>query len=249
MRGVFNSTMSVRYGSRSVIGPPGVIYAVDIPCRLVVQREIDQLQFDFSLAGAWVTNDVVDLNGPYTSSPWLGAIFTDQLAADEVQFSPMPDEWWSVCRVEAVRPYGQDAYRRALVIPLSSIQFPLWPPPVSPPPPPPPPPPGPCGGSCEEACHVAFQDPKYYALAPGLNWWTSGPVDAGVYSVYTSMIGTFYSWFVSWGYSCDDRDSGGDLAGTGCFTVEVEQGESIWLVVNCDSSGSFEMSFDYEECE
>lgn len=139
MRGEFNSTFSVRYGSRSVIGPPGVVYAVDIPCRVVEQRQITQIQFDFSSAGAWVTNDVVDFNGPFTSSPWLGAIFTDQLAADEVQFSVFMGEWWSVCRIEEVVPYGGARYRRALVIPLSSIQFPFWPPPVSPPPPPPPP--------------------------------------------------------------------------------------------------------------
>jgi len=150
MRGEFNNTFTVRYGSRSVVGPPGVTYGTGIPCRFVPQRQIDQGQFDFTLTSGWFTNDSLILNGPLVSSPWLGAYFTDQLAADEVSFASSPEVWYSVSRRETVNPYLAAGYERYLLVNLLLVSYPTWPPPSPPPPNPYPPPvvPLPPGGGC-----------------------------------------------------------------------------------------------------
>ncbi len=139
MRGGFDKLMSIRYGSRSVTGPPGVTFLSGVPCRKVEQREISQRQFDFTFTDHWVTLDAVELTGPFTSSPWLGAIFTDQLAADEVSFDVDPGVWYTTCRGERVTPFGDVPYWRSLLLPLTLVTPDLWPPPTSPPPPPSPP--------------------------------------------------------------------------------------------------------------
>lgn len=151
MRGAFNRTLTVRYGTRSVVGPPLAVYGSDIPCRLVEQREVVQEQFPFDLTQSWVTLDSVDLHGPVTSSPWLGAVFTDILAADQVSFDGEPDVWFCVLRHEQVDPFFRDLYDRWLLLPLTSVVIPVWPPPVSPPPVPPPPTPVPVapGDTCD----------------------------------------------------------------------------------------------------
>lgn len=130
MRGAFNVTMEVRYGPRSTAGPPGVTYAVGIPCRRVAQTRLFQGQFDFSLSSAWVTQDTVVLNPPSVSSPWLGAMFTDQMAADEVAFSDFPTFWFTVCRHEEMNPPRGADYYRDLIIPVTSIAVPPWLPPT-----------------------------------------------------------------------------------------------------------------------
>lgn len=156
MRAAFNELMTLRYGSRSVVGTPGVSYLSGVPCRVVFQPEIQQGQFDFDFTSAWVTLDAVEPNGPFTSSPWLGAIFTDQLAADEVAFDSLPDFWWSLCRKERVTPYAASPYWRFLLVPLTRITPSLWPPPSPPPPAPPPPPPTPIepGETCSDGSAV-----------------------------------------------------------------------------------------------
>lgn len=157
MRGTFNKTFTVRYGPRSLAGPPGVTYGVEIACRRVPQTRIFQHQFDFSLSGFWVTEDTVRLNTPFVSSPYLGAFFTDQYAADEVAFSDNPGVWYSVCREEEVHPYVGADYWRYLLVPVASFATPPWLPPTSPPPPPDPPGPPvvPPGGGCAEAAALA----------------------------------------------------------------------------------------------
>lgn len=126
MRGSFNNELAVRYGPRSTVGPPGVTYAVGIPCRRVPQTRLSQGQFDFTLANHWVTQDTVVFNPPAVSSPWLGAFLTDQLAADEVSFADAPGDWYSVCRHEEVEPDVGPDYRRDMIIPVHRLEFPWW---------------------------------------------------------------------------------------------------------------------------
>ncbi len=196
MRGSFNRTMVVRYGQRSLVGPPGVTYASGVPCRRVLQRRIEQGQFDFTLAHHWVTQDTVVLNPPLTSSPYIGAIFTDQLAADEVSFDDDPDVWYSVCRHETISPRHGAEYWRDLVIPTTSIVVPPWPPPVSPPPPPSPPGPPvvPPGESCGSPSVI--DEPGEYVVSslPGAM--------AGQYRIDLPPGEQWYIRFLS----CDDTE-------------------------------------------
>lgn len=124
MRGSFDKTFTARHGSRSVTGPHGVVYAVDVPCRVVNQDQIFQGQFDLSLCTRWVTVDALLLVGPNVLSPYLGAVFYDQMSADEVAFSDAPTVWYSVVRRELVDPFDRPAYWRHLLVPLSSVEYP-----------------------------------------------------------------------------------------------------------------------------
>lgn len=156
MRGEYDNHLSVRYGSRSVSGAPGVVWLSGVACRKVDQREITQHQSPFDLTTAWVTLDSVELHPPLTSSPFVGALFTDYQAADEVEFDTAPGVWVSVCREERVAPFGRPAYWRYLLFPPEVFSSPPWPPP-SPPPPPPPPPSPPVvspGAGCDDAADL-----------------------------------------------------------------------------------------------
>lgn len=128
MRGSFNDSFTVRYGSRSVVGTSGDVWGVDVPCRKVPQRAISQHQSPFDLAASWVTVDEVGLHGPYTLSPWIGAIFSDYLASDQVLFQSEPSVWYVVCREELVVPDAGGPYSRFLLVPLSKFADPFWPP-------------------------------------------------------------------------------------------------------------------------
>lgn len=129
MRGEFNDTLAVRYGVRSHVGTPGDVWATDVPCRVVPQREIDQHQFPFGHSASWVTLDSLELHGPYTVTPWLGAVWSDYLSADVVEFTSQPGVLYIVCREEVVEPFGRVPYVRYLLIPLLDVAPPTWPPP------------------------------------------------------------------------------------------------------------------------
>lgn len=129
MRGSFDRTCTVRYGPRSVSGPPSVVYASDQLCRKVVQVPISQLQSPLDLSTHWLTIDNFRLNGPLVNSSWGGQVSTDYLAADQVAFPDFPALWFIVCREELVQPFGRPAYWRYLLIPELSAESPPWPPP------------------------------------------------------------------------------------------------------------------------
>lgn len=157
MRGGFNRKLRARYGNRSTFGPPGEIYVTQIPCRRVEQFYIDQAQFPFSLSEVWVTLDAVRLNAPTTISPWMGAVFTDYLTADQVSISNAPDVWFTVCREESVIPFGRPPYWRYLLIPVTDYVVPPWQPPTPIPPKPSSPPgssPAP-GASCADPAFLS----------------------------------------------------------------------------------------------
>lgn len=137
MRGGFNNTLAVRYGPRSVAGVPGDIWAVDIPCRRVAQIEISQDQLPFDLSEVWVTFDELDVNGPMSVSPFLGAVFTDYMTADQVSFADAPGVWYAVCRAERVVPPLAPPYWRYMLIPDDWFAVPPWPEPKPIPPAPP----------------------------------------------------------------------------------------------------------------
>lgn len=194
MRGGFNSTCTVRYGTRSVSGTPGVVRATGVLCRKVVQDEISQRQFPLDLTAFWVTLDAVNLHGPLTSSPWVGAVFTDYEAADEVSFSDAPGVWYSVCRSEWVIPHVGSPYYRWLILPLSSYAVPPFPPPSPPPPappppvPPPPPPPMP-GPTCETAGPLGIGDVISGVTSPTPVWYTFTISTAGAYGFNATING------------------------------------------------------------
>jgi len=187
--------MTVSYGPSSPYGPPGVVYASDIPCRAVPQTEIDQLQFPFSLSSYWITFDAFELHGPAYVVPLLGQVLTDYKTADVVEVSDVASGPGLIMRKEYVHPYGETPYWRCLVEPLSTVVSPPWPPP-SPPVPPPPPPPG-------EGCVVAFptfvDETVTGDTGLGETWYvisvpTDGNYHAPSLSSATELRLTLYEW-------------------------------------------------------
>lgn len=126
MRAPFNTTCDVAYGARSVTGPPGVQYAAAVPCRVVRQQEITQIQFPFSLSNAWVTIKDVDPSGPRVSSPFNGATLSDYKACDVLTIPSGGTERYAVVREELVDPFRDPLYFRYLLVPLASLDTPPW---------------------------------------------------------------------------------------------------------------------------
>jgi len=244
MRAPFNTTLGVRYGSRSVVGPPGAVWASDIPCRVVPQTEITQGQFPFTLSSAWVTVDAVRLHGPFTSSPWLGAVFTDQLAADEVSFPGLDGPWFSVQREEDVQPFGRDPYWRYLLVPLSSVVVPPWPPPSPPPPAPPPPPVPPVvpGHDCDDALPIGVGEEQSFS-DPAPDWFEVVGVAAGTWRIaYTGDV----TFAVYAGTSCGDSVGLVLSLGDGCVGFVTGFVYDIWIEVFGD--GGYTFTLESGEC-
>lgn len=139
MRGSFNKTCDLWYGPLSVAGPPGALWAANVPCRLVPQLRIFQYEFPFTLAGHWVTLDAFEPNIPTTVSPgeWITADQWQQ--ADRVSIPSGAPKGYFVCRKERIVPRVGAAYWRVMVIPLAALAIPPWLPPSPYPPVPPPP--------------------------------------------------------------------------------------------------------------
>lgn len=170
-RAAFDNTCDVFYGLRSVVGPPGTQYASGIPCRLVPQTEINQLQFPFTLTGSWLTIDALTPNGPFVSSPFDGATFTDYKAGDIVVIPSFGVDIYTVCRSEYVQPFGRPGYFRYLLIPSASLVSPPWYPPVSPPPSPTPVPAIVPAFSCAGAPEVGAWGPIVSLDLSGSDTW------------------------------------------------------------------------------
>lgn len=218
MRGSFDNSCSVRYGSRSVVGPGLVVYASGQACRKVAQVPISQLQAPFDLSNSWVTLDNFRPNGPLVRSPWSGAVFTDFLAADQVAFDAEPSKWWTICRDELVQPFGRTPYWRYLLIPDEKLVPPDWPPPSPLPAPPVP--------------------VTYEYIAPGPSCFRPAMFDRwGDYLLSTQLDGSngFYAFPVSAGESVRITHIGGvvptiksdvfkcDLHADGCSASFVGQ--------------------------
>src|ERR1700753_3010748 len=121
MRGSFNRTGDLYYGPRSLAGPPGVMYASDVSCRLVKQVHIDQEQFPFDLTDYWLTLDELEPHGPLTTSPELGSVYTDYYASDEVIVHDDDQGACLMVRKEMVGPIDSPLYWRCLLLPLSKV--------------------------------------------------------------------------------------------------------------------------------
>jgi hypothetical protein len=221
MRGNFNDTLTAKYGERSRVGTPGLAWLFDAPCRKVLQREVSQRQFPFTLTRYWVTLDAAALNGVYVSSPWLGAVFSDYEAADRVAFASDPLRWYYVCREEKVFPFGRSAYLRYLLIPVESIVRPPWPPPVPSPPSPTPPPPVVPGPTCGSAGVVGLNQA---AVTEGTNiyeaWWR---LEVGAYTEnHVYVVGGAADMFLQvYQGSCPNLYSINSRTGPGSLQFDV----------------------------
>ncbi len=126
MRGAFNKSYTAFHGPRSVTGPPNVQYAAGVPCRIVVQSMIFQLQFPLNLCSSWLTNDHLDLVGPKTTSPRAGDVLTDYLVADQIEVVELPDQRFIVCREELTIPFEGLPYLRYLLLDVADTAVPPW---------------------------------------------------------------------------------------------------------------------------
>jgi hypothetical protein len=153
MRGAFNGTADYYYGPSSPFGPPGVQYAAAVPCRLVLQTEIDQGDFPLRLAHAWMTADAALPHTPDYKSFALGDWYAQIATADQVAIPTGTPPAYYAIRLEDVVPFSGSPYSRVMLIPISAVTVANWLPPSPPPPPPPPPPPAPPvpGSSCGAA--------------------------------------------------------------------------------------------------
>jgi len=192
MRGAFNKRMDVRFRPRSIVGPPLNIRAVDVPCRKVEQHKINQHQFPFDASTYWVTLDAMELHGPLTLEPAAGIVWSDYLAADQVAFDDDPTFWFAACRAEEVFDVVTPPYVRYLLIPVTVLDAPPFPPPAPLPPvlcvdtapPSPPVPPVSPGATCPTAVMVVadavtadvlpVSGERWYAFTPGVGHYAFG---------------------------------------------------------------------------
>lgn len=235
MRGAFNKTFDASYGMRSVVGPPGVQYASDVPCRLVPQMEISQGQDPFNLSHFWITLDAFELNVPLTSSPYSGAIFTDYFAADRVRVPAGVGPTYYVCREERVSPFGETPYWRYLIILLADTDTPPWLPPTSPPVPPPPAP----AGTCSAAGIVALGADFVSAVSGTVEaWWRFTAPSAGAYH-FTTVSSDVQILAYAWELPCGTGAliTGWVPVGGPSPTLTLSAGETFHVqVVSADGS-------------
>jgi hypothetical protein len=146
VRGLFNKLADVYRGPVPTVGVAFALKAAAVPCRMVPQEHVFQLQVPFGDSTAWLTLDQLPLVGPLVTEPDPGIFTSDYRAADQVIVSSHPGIPWVVCRGEFVEPDDRPGYwRYQLVLPASIGVTPRPPSPPVPPVPPVPPtvPPGP----------------------------------------------------------------------------------------------------------
>lgn len=207
MRAVLNNTMDVYYGPSSPYGPPGTRYVTAAPCRVVPQSEITQVDFPLSLSASWLTHDnPPHLNGPKYTSQYLGQWNADISTCDRVAIPTGSAQSHAVVRVEDVAPFGETAYSRCLLIPLSSIAVPPWfaPSPPVPLPPPPPSPPPPPGDSCITAPLLSLDTDYSYSSDVAHQQWLEFTLASGAttFTVTASKPSAVGSEINLWVNSC-----------------------------------------------
>lgn len=165
MRSEFDRTFNAVRGVRSEVGLPNSQFAYNIPCRLVHQTMIAQLDSPHHLSAYWLTLDAVDLVTAKVV-PGAAGIFTlDYFAADVVQVVGALGGNTIPCREEYIVPNEGDPYRRYLLLPLAGVVALAN---TSPPPPPSPPTFG-DGSACpiafgiqEDVSHLVGTSPRGY---------------------------------------------------------------------------------------
>jgi hypothetical protein len=230
-RGAYDSTCDIFYGSNSPYGPPGVQYAAGVPCRLVPQDQILQIQFPFNLTGAWLTIDAVTPNGLQSISPWLGAVFDDYYGADVVIVSADAGVQYVVCRQEYVQPFGSPGYYRHLLLRLSDVVIPPWLP-QSPLPPAPTPVPAPQPGfSCSTAGVLgAWSAGVSLDLSGADTWWQlRGP--AGYTGVVYVVGGDPTMFTEAYQFDCSSLSPINSMTGPGSMAVTYDTAGSVYVKV------------------
>lgn len=111
-RGPFNITMNLW---SQVNGLPALApYAVDIPCRYVVQDQITPVTFPHTTRVAWVTYDAAAPTQPI-ATVGLGTVSTDYWNADRIELSLFPGVLWAQILTEIVVPVGEPTYIRTWI--------------------------------------------------------------------------------------------------------------------------------------
>lgn len=208
-RAKFDTTMDVYYGPTSVAGPPGVQYASAIPCRVVRQQEILQLEFPDSLTFAWVTYDALILNFAtitHTSGPVYSV---DYGAADTLVIPSGGTARRTVLRAEYVDPVIRPAYRRALICDAAVF------------PPLPPPPPVIPGVDCSTAHDITIGDTVSYPVPHGTDqqWWRwTGTVPSTFHVHITGVTGSGCEVTLFRGFSCGDASFAATVFDDFCYS-------------------------------
>lgn len=102
MRGAYNTTFDAAYGPSGVWGPPGVVYLVDQPCRLVLYDRIFGASGIGVVETAWLTTDYQFLNGPAVYSAGAGTYLFDFYASDQLVVPSLGVANWWVTQYEYV---------------------------------------------------------------------------------------------------------------------------------------------------
>lgn len=188
MRAAYDTTCDFIYGLNSPYGPPNTRYAIGIPCRVVPQNEIVQMDFPMSLCSNWLTHDgPVYPNSPKYHSDAVGLWDADIETADRIAVPSLSLARWACLRREDISPFGRTPYSRSLLLPLSSIVSPPWLPPM----PPPPPPPCPCvipGLTCSAAGTVQIGVLYPWSLQPSTQQWWVWPSTASWSATYRCTV-------------------------------------------------------------
>lgn len=167
MRGEFDRTFHAARGVRSTVGVPNTQFAFNVPCRLVHQTMIAQLDVPLHLSAYWLTLDGVDLVTAKVTPGAAGIFTVDYLAADVVQVDGALGGWTVPCREEFIVPEEGTPYRRYLLVPLAGLLGLANP---SPPVPPVPPTAG-DGTACPLAFGIQEDIPHLVGFPPeGYKW-------------------------------------------------------------------------------
>lgn len=116
-RAPFNTTCDFVRGPTSVAGPPFAVYRTGVPCRVVPQARIVQLDYPQSYSVRWITypGDAAVTNAVVSLGVAGGSV--DQGRCDLVAVPSGNVPLWSAARGETISPYAGIQYRRAQLVP------------------------------------------------------------------------------------------------------------------------------------
>lgn len=240
MRGSYDSEMDVYYGPSSLAGPPGTLYRFAVPCRLVPQTMITQVDWPLLLELGWVTYDGPPLYGPGITGTLAGVAQYDLRQADQVALPSGGPVLFVVCRGEHVVPTDlpvRPGYYRHFLVPL----------PLPLPPPPPPPPPGP-GSTCATALAILPAAPYSgaTALPPGTVQWfiCTGLAPGPCHLTSTGILGSPVAATVVVGSSCGTLGPPTPVVG-GHTTFVLPLGSNAYLSLAGSPAGPYVYTLEF----
>lgn len=183
MRGAYDQVCTIRRGTEPTGGVPGSIIADDVPCRVVPQTEIFQLDYPFTECSAWITMPSFTIPTVEIGGGRAGVLWINYNSFTTVEVPKSSGNLYVMIRGEFMFPHGRPFYLRYMMLPIGVLTGPGWPPPSPLPPLPPPPPPAPPATTCSAAPAFAVGSTgSGTSSTSSALWWYVGVTGPGTFT-------------------------------------------------------------------